>query len=274
MKNLFYRLIIFLDTAQENDTNYNIAWFMANNFYRIADMRISELAAECFVSPATISRFCRALGYENFAHLKQECYTFHSNDKKFTNLINIPLETMKTNPSLATQQYVDKVIEYISELPKMLDWKEADATLKLIHDSQSVAFFGTQFSQSAALHFQTDLLMLEKFTMAYTDSSRQLECAKELTSDSVAIILTVNGYFTGSGFKTLQYIKKSGCKVILITCNPDLDIKIPVDHTILLGPAKNKKTGKHSLLTAVELLSLRYYSLYYPSIQELKGHIL
>ena len=40
MKNLFYRLIIFLDTAQENDTNYNIAWFMANNFYRIADMRI------------------------------------------------------------------------------------------------------------------------------------------------------------------------------------------------------------------------------------------
>ena len=69
MKNLFYRLIIFLDTAQENDTNYNIAWFMANNFYRIANMRISELAAECFVSPATISRFCRALGYENFAHL-------------------------------------------------------------------------------------------------------------------------------------------------------------------------------------------------------------
>ena len=53
MKNLFYRLIIFLDTAAENDTNYNIAWFMANNFYRIADMRISELANECFVSPAT-----------------------------------------------------------------------------------------------------------------------------------------------------------------------------------------------------------------------------
>ena len=46
---------------------------MANNFYRIPDMRISELAEECFVSPATISRFCRALGYENFAHLKQEC---------------------------------------------------------------------------------------------------------------------------------------------------------------------------------------------------------
>ena len=274
MKNLFYRLIIFLDTAQENDTNYNIAWFMANNFYRIADMRISELASECFVSPATISRFCRALGYENFAHLKQECYTFHSDDKKFNNLINIPLETMKSNPEIATQEYVNQVIAYISDLPRILDWKEIDATLKLIHDCDSVAFFGTQFSQSAALHFQTDLLMLEKFTMAYMDSSRQLDCAKELTKDSVAIIMTVNGYFTGSGFKILQYIKKSGCKVVLMTCNPELDIKIPIDHTILLGQSKNRKTGKHSLLTAVELMSLRYYSLYYPSIQELKGHIL
>ena len=274
MKNLFYRLIIFLDTAPENDTNYNIAWFMANNFYRISDMRISELASECFVSPATISRFCRALGYENFAHLKQECYTFHSNDKKFNNLINIPVETMKSNPQKATQEYVNQILEHVSYLPQVLDWKEIDASLRLIHDSESIAFFGTQFSHSAALHFQTDLLMLEKFTMAYMDSSRQLECAKELTEKSVAVIITVNGYFTDSGFKILQYLKKSGCKVILITNNPGIDIKIPVDHTVLLGKVQNRKTGKHTLLTLVELMSLRYYCLYYPSIQELKGHLL
>lgn len=274
MKNLFYRLIIFLDTATENDTNYNIAWFMANNFYRIANMRISELASECFVSPATISRFCRALGYENFAHLKQECYTFHSNDKKFNNLINIPLETMKDDPSQAALEYVSQVTHYMGDLPQLLDWNEIDATLKLIHDSESVAFFGTQFSQSVALHFQTDLLMLEKFTMAYMDSSRQLECAQSLNKDSVAIIITVNGYFTNSGFKILQYLKKSGCQIVLMTCNPHLDIKIPIQHKILMGKEHNSKIGKHSLLTTVELMSLRYYCLYYPSIQELKGHLL
>ena len=51
---------------------------------------------------------------------------------------------------------------------------------------------------------------------------------------------------------THLYLKKSGCKVVLMTCNPELDIKIPIDHTILLGQSKNRKTGKHSLLTAVE----------------------
>ena len=73
MKGLYYRLIIYLDTADENDTNYNIAWYMVHHLEKIATIEISELDKECFVSPATISRFCRTLGYDNFAHLKQDC---------------------------------------------------------------------------------------------------------------------------------------------------------------------------------------------------------
>lgn len=273
MKNLFYRLIIFLDTASQKDTNYHIAWYMAHHFHSIADMRISELASECFVSPATISRFCRALGYENFAHLKQECHAFHLQDRKFNNLINVPLELMRNDPQAATRQYVDHVVQYVSTLANILDWDEIDQTLQLIHESSSVAFFGTQFSQSAALHFQTDLLMLEKFTMAYMDSARQLECARKLTKDSVAIIITVNGFYLNNAHKILQYIKKSGCKVVLMTCQEDLKINIHVDHSILLGRSQSSKTGKHTLLTVVELMSLRYYSLYYPSLTELNKKI-
>ena len=83
MKNLFYRLLIYLDSANETDTNYNIAWYMAHHISEVAHMGISKLASECFVSPATISRFCRTLGYENYAHLKQECAWFSSTSRKF-----------------------------------------------------------------------------------------------------------------------------------------------------------------------------------------------
>ena len=47
-----------------------IAWYMAHHISEVAHMGISKLASECFVSPATISRFCRTLGYENYAHFK------------------------------------------------------------------------------------------------------------------------------------------------------------------------------------------------------------
>ena len=55
--------------------------------------------------------------------------------------------------------------------------------------------------------------MLEKFTMAYMETERQIDCAKSLDQNSVAIIVTVNGYFVHSNPKILQYLKKSRCKV-------------------------------------------------------------
>ena len=115
--------------------------------------------------------------------------------------------------------------------------------------------------------------MLEKFTMAYMDLSRQLDCAKDLTQDSVAIIFTVNGNYKKTASKVFQYIKKSECKVVLVTSNESLDLGLDVDHKILIGNYENRSTGKHNLLTAVELMSLRYYSLFYPSIEELQEHI-
>ena len=71
----------------------------------VAHMGISKLASECFVSPATISRFCRTLGYENYAHLKQECAWFSSTSRKFNNLINVPLDMMKDHPEESTAYY-------------------------------------------------------------------------------------------------------------------------------------------------------------------------
>lgn len=274
MKNLFYRLIIYLDTASETDTNYNIALFMANNFYRIYSMRINELASVCYVSPATISRFCKSLGYENFAHLKQECYSFHSNNKKFNNLINIPVGQMKNDPVGATRDFVSQVKETLNTLPDTLDWDLIDQVLRLIHDTKDVVFFGTQFSNSAALHFQTDLLMLEKYTTAYMDSERQLDCAKRMTKDSLAIVISAQGNYRNSGFKALQYLKKSGCKIVLLSAGDKNTLGIPVDYRIKLGYPRDGKTGKHALLSVIELMSLRYYTLYYPSLDELQGHIL
>ena len=143
------------------------------------------------------------------------------------------------------------------KLSQRLDWNVIDKVLQAIHDSDSVAFFGTQFSHSAALHFQTDLLMLEKFTMAYMETERQIDCARLMDENSVAIIVTVNGFYARSNSKVLQYLKKSKCKVVLMTNNPGIDIGINVNYTIVLGDSEQRKIGKHTLLTAVELMSLR-----------------
>ncbi len=268
MKNLFYRLLIYLDSANESDTNYNISWYMAHHISEVAHMGISKLARECFVSPATISRFCRTLGYENYAHLKHECEWFTSPGRKFNNLIHIPLEMMQDTPKESTDYYVQQICTSLSKLSSSLDWNIIDQVLKLIHDCEKVAFFGTQFSHSVALHFQTDLLMLEKFTMAYMERTRQIQCAKELDENSVAIIVTVGGRIYMGNEKMISYIKKSKAKIVVITNDKDSIIGFEPNYIIEIGDKDYKKTGKHNLLTTMELMSLRYYSIYYPDVKD------
>lgn len=235
---------------------------MANNFKKVSRMGISELAKACYVSPATISRFCRALGYENFAHLKQECGLFQMNLTRSSNLANVPENMILHQPKEATDDYAKRISNQVMSLSSYMDWQEVDACLKLIHDKETVAFFGTQFSHSAALHFQTDLMMLDKFSIAYMDADRQIECAKKLDKNSVAIIISVNGNYLGTGAKALSYIKKSGAKSVLITQNPTIPLASQVDHLIVLGDHQQMKIGKHTLLTAIELMSCRYFALY------------
>ena len=85
---------------------------------------------------------------------------------------------------------------------------------------------------------------------------------KSLNSDSVAIIISVNGNYLDTGSKALHYIKKSCAKTILITQNRNISLANEVDHVIELGHRSGMRYGKHTLLTTVEMMSCRYFALY------------
>ena len=175
---------------------------------------------------------------------------------------------MKDDPEKSTAYYSQQICTSLNQLSSYLDWNIIDEVLKLIHDSDNVAFFGTQFSHSVALHFQTDLLMLEKFTMAYMEQTSQLQCAKELDENSIAIVLSVSGHIFNGSQKMISYIKKSNAKIVVITNDKDFDFGFEPDYIIEIGDSKYKRTGKHNLLTTMELMSLRYYSIYYPDVKD------
>ncbi len=174
----------------------------------------------------------------------------------------MPEKDILKNPAQATKEYTQMVARTIEEMNQHLDWHRIDACLKLIHDSDNVSFFGTQFSHSAALHFQTDLMMMDKFVVAHMDVDRQIDAAKGLDQNAVAIIISVNGNYERTCPKALSLIRKSGAKSVLITSNPTIDLVRKVDHVIRIGDKAHMKMGKHTLLTVIELMACRYFALY------------
>lgn len=251
MEGLFGRLVIYLDAANEVDTNYNIALYIVRNFFKITKMTINELADECYVSPATISRFCKALGYENYLHFKQACTL----DKIFDNY-NIDLTNMRYKPKECIKFYLKNICDDISKLSSVLEWDIIDEVLQVIHNSKMIIFFQNYFLHFVSLYFQIDLQSLGKLVNAPMEYKRQLEYAKSLNENDTAIIID-DGEYIRNNFRIIQYLKKSKCKTVLLTNKQD--IKIDVDYVIKL----ESNMFKYTLLAIIELMIFRYHSLYY-----------
>jgi len=85
---------------------------------------------------------------------------------------------------------------------------------------------------------------------------RQLECAKSLNENSVAIVIN-DGEYICNNFRIIQYLKKSKCKTVLLTNKQDT--KISMDYIIKL----KSSMSRYTLLAIIELMIYRYRSLYY-----------
>ena len=70
MRALLYILMDYLYNAFKKDTNYFIALILATNISKIPAWTLDQAAAHCNVSKATLNRFCKELGYQNYTRLR------------------------------------------------------------------------------------------------------------------------------------------------------------------------------------------------------------
>lgn len=106
------------------------------------------------------------------------------------------------------------------------------------------------------MYFQIDLLNLGKLVYALVEYKKQLEYAKSLNEDSIAIVIGDDEYIRDN-FRIIQYLKRSKCKIVLLTNKQD--IKISMDYIIRL----ESNMSKYTLLAIIELMIYRYRPLYY-----------
>ena len=69
---ILYNLLTYINASYSQGIYYTICYQVLNNIEKIPNISINELADLCYTSPATISRFCKALKCDNFAEFKKE----------------------------------------------------------------------------------------------------------------------------------------------------------------------------------------------------------
>ena len=115
-------------------TNARIASYILTHMEDLRDLSIKDLAADCYVSTASVSRFCRDIGLTDFADLRR---LINNTDFKFE------IASNALSPAAQKKEYVDAVIEAMSLARDSLNMHQIELLARDIAQYEKVSVFGS-----------------------------------------------------------------------------------------------------------------------------------
>ena len=195
-----------LPTAEKKVADYVLA-----QREQIQFMSITQLADECGVADATISRFCRSLKLKGFNAFKLELAQ-HTAPARV-----IQAEQQDTDTLAGRTQEVGRLAhEAVEQTLHLMQPHQVEKAVELIEKAQRIMCIGSGSSmilaQECANMFST---VTGKF-FAVADTHTQISTAATMASDDIIFLFSYSGATTG-GIDILKLANARGIKTILVT---------------------------------------------------------
>ncbi|MCF0105322.1 MAG: MurR/RpiR family transcriptional regulator [Holdemanella sp.] len=203
-----------INNDEEDSTNVVIAKYILNHINSLKELNIFDMAEECFVTRASIRRFCQNIGFENFREMKncsQQHYSFY-----------------KQSP------YVENYDEYLVEL---INEMLADCTkcyngekyklASLMKDAKSVIFLISDIYSSRCIEFQKMMIMNGKMVRVIRHGFSKNKLLNNLLEEDLLVVVSVSG---GFALEIKDVIEDKICQKALITTINDKKILSIYNH--------------------------------------------
>lgn len=253
------QLLHITNENYQKDANYTIAKTMLDNFSKLSEMTIQEVADLCYVSPASISRFVRYLGYSGFSEFKESC------EKSIGIEADYSLEVKKARKEDLLpiyERFTNQVIANIETSFEKIDIEQFDRICEMIQKADRITVFGLEFSNIIGEHIQSRFARMGKMVDLGLDRKEQLDIANGLTSDSVALLITMEGGYLYRNSEVIDVLEQNNCHTVVFTINPQIKLLQFADEILVCGLANHNTEARISLLYEVEML-LMHYSISY-----------
>lgn len=195
-----------------------LADFMMSNQDALAYLSISHLADGAGVAEATVSRFCRRLGFPNYAAFKLTAANTSLRFKPANNPLSGQIERTDSVSDICRKLYSAEM-EAIAQTMELLDSEAIVQAADLLEKAPRVLFMGQGGSmliaQEAAHLFST---VGNRF-IPVIDSHMQAIAASVMDPDDVIIFFSYSGS-TRAMMETLDIAKQQRGKIILVTRFP------------------------------------------------------
>lgn len=211
-------LVNYINLMDENNVFANIAEYIIRHTEAVVHMKLDELADACYVSPATISRFCRFFGLDNFTELRLAC-------RKELDMgawrKDIVLQPAKGYENLYEQfnNFAKIVGDKLEQVAKNLNTDEIKWLVEKIAETDEVVFVDLGYALPFAQDLQRVLALSNKLVYCHTRTEQQIECVQKLGEDSLAVAFFVDLGFNTPSKPVSEALEKVNCGKILVTAH-------------------------------------------------------
>lgn len=215
-----------------------IADFITSNLYDAQYMSITSLAEECNVADATISRFCRSLGYQGYNDFKLALAKHMApNDDSLNNTPQGRITSTDTVEDMSQKLYAANTRAMKQSL-ELLNPKHITLAAKYLHNANRVYCFGQGGSGVIAKEAWARFISASPQFQCIEDSHMQIMAASLCDTTDVILFFSYSGA-TREIVDILKIAKESGARVILITHFPKCPASVYADVIILCGSKEN-----------------------------------
>ncbi|GAA0737871.1 MurR/RpiR family transcriptional regulator [Clostridium oceanicum] len=187
--------------ANLNKSESELLDFFIKNASNIKNMKIQDVASKTFISPASIIRFCKKLGFSGYSELK-------------TNLsMSI---TDNDNLSISQGHNQINILKDIEKTKDMINDSMIDQILNLLDNANKIDFFGAGSSEMICKEISKKFRTLGRAAYSYDDSSIMFLSASSLKKNDVVFAISLSGE-TNSVLKASNIAKTRGATVISVT---------------------------------------------------------
>ncbi|CAM3296766.1 MULTISPECIES: MurR/RpiR family transcriptional regulator [Paenibacillus] len=244
----------------------------------IVHMGIKDLADQCEVSAATVTRFCKNFqckGYPDFK-LKLASEIAHAEMAARTGNTRYQ-DIVAGNPLAGIVEAIESNhLTSIRDTTELLDLGQLERAVDALCRAKRIDLYGVATSSIVAQDFYQKLIRIGKNCTAFADSHMQITSASTLTSSDVAVAVSYSGE-TPETIDALACAKDAGAFTISITSYRSSAISALADITLYSssleeGMRRGDMASRIAQLHIIDILFMgmasRDFSTYVPRLEQ------